>query len=77
MTESHKRSVAKGISWRLGGTLCTVVIAWLLTGSARAGVAIGVVDFIIKVVMYYIHERIWQRVGWGRTDGMIEIGGGI
>ena len=66
--ESHKRSIIKSLSWRCFGMVFTTLAGWLITGSVRAGLAIGVADFFLKIGTYYLHERVWQRVQWGLTD---------
>ena len=58
---SYKRHIAKTISWRVIGTLDTIVISGLITGSWGAGLAIGGIEIISKMVLYYLHERAWYR----------------
>ena len=65
--ESHLRSIAKTISWRCLAAVCTGLIAWSITGSFYLGITIGLSDTFIKLVIYYLHERGWQRVRWGLT----------
>jgi adenylylsulfate kinase len=66
MKESHSRSLAKGVSWRILGTIDTIVIAWFITGQAIKALSIGGIEVITKVILYYLHERVWQRVPWGK-----------
>ena len=54
---SYKRHIAKTISWRIIGTIDTVIISGLITGSWGAGLAIGGVEVISKMVLYFLHER--------------------
>jgi len=63
--ESHTRSIVKSVCWRFFALIITSLVGWLLTGSARMGLAIGGADFAVKIVTYYLHERLWQRVRWG------------
>lgn len=65
--ESLKRSIAKAISWRIWATTETVAISYLLTGSLRVAAAIGAVDTLLKVFTYFIHERCWNRIQFGRV----------
>ena len=58
---SYKRHIAKTISWRIVGTIDTVIISGLITGSWGAGLAIGGVEVISKMVLYFLHERIWYK----------------
>ena len=59
---SYKRHIAKTITWRIVGTLDTVVISWIITGSWEWGVTIGGVEAITKIILYYLHERAWYRL---------------
>lgn len=59
MTESHFRSIIKGISWRIVGTLDTIVISFFLTGHINMAIKIGVTEVLTKIVLYYLHERVW------------------
>ena len=58
---SYKRHIAKTISWRIIGTIDTVIISGLITGSWGAGLAIGGVEVISKMVLYFLHERMWYK----------------
>jgi|TARA_R110000823_G_scaffold314655_1_gene444269 uncharacterized membrane protein len=58
---SYKRHIAKTISWRLIGTADTVIISGLITGSWEAGLTIGGIEVISKMVLYFFHERIWYK----------------
>lgn len=58
---SKKRHIAKTITWRLVGTLDTMILSWIITGSLKVGMAIGGVEVITKMVLYYLHERVWYR----------------
>ena len=62
MRSTVKRHIAKTITWRVVGTLDTILLGWLLTGDISTGVSIGVVEFATKMVLYFIHERIWFKV---------------
>ena len=68
MIEKHYRSVVKAISWRVTGTLDTVVISFLITGQIRWALSIGFVELFTKVTLYYAHERIWNRISYGRVQ---------
>ena len=58
---SYKRHIAKTITWRVIGTLDTMIIAWVITGSWEWGLAIGGVEVFTKMVLYYFHERVWYK----------------
>ena len=67
MADSHARSVAKAVSWRTLGTLDTFAISWLITGTAALAGGIAATEVATKVVLFYLHERAWNRVRWGRA----------
>ena len=58
---SYKRHIAKTFSWRIIGTIDTILISGLLTGSWGVGLAIGGIEIISKMVLYYLHERVWYK----------------
>jgi uncharacterized membrane protein len=64
--ETHARSVFKAISWRVLGTLDTFVISWYLTGKLDLAGLIAGLEFVTKIGWYYLHERIWATIAWGR-----------
>jgi sulfate adenylyltransferase large subunit len=64
--ESHSRSIAKAISWRMTGSLDTFVISFIITGSTGLAGTIAVTEIATKIAIYYMHERIWTLVPWGR-----------
>ncbi|GIV39723.1 MAG: hypothetical protein KatS3mg033_1523 [Thermonema sp.] len=65
MKESHLRSLVKGISWRIAGTMDTIFVSYLITGKATYAFSIGAVELITKIFLYYLHERAWAQVKWG------------
>ena len=60
---SHKRHLAKTITWRIVGTLDTIVLSWIITGNPLTGLKIGGAEVITKMVLYYFHERFWFNIG--------------
>ena len=58
---SYKRHILKTISWRIIGTLDTVLLSWLITGNFKFGLAIGGVEAVSKMVLYFLHERVWYK----------------
>lgn len=73
MKDAHWRSVAKAISWRVTGTVDTILISWLITGQIHLAISIGFVELFTKIVLYYFHERIWEKISIGRTAVDYEI----
>ena len=67
IVDSHSRSLAKGLSWRITATTSTMIIAVMVTGSAAVAITIGGIEAVAKILIYYGHERLWQRVPWGRV----------
>ncbi|WP_299000496.1 DUF2061 domain-containing protein [Flagellimonas sp. S174] len=65
-SEKPKRSIAKSVSWRIVGTLDTILISWIITGTLSLAFSIGMVELVTKMVLYFFHERIWNRINWGR-----------
>ena len=62
---SIKRHVAKTITWRIVGTIDTMIIGWLITGNPITGLKIGGIELITKMILYYFHERIWYKMNLG------------
>ena len=65
--EKHYRSLVKAISWRATGTVDTILISWLITGKIKTALSIGFVEVFTKIFLYYVHERIWNRLSFGRV----------
>lgn len=65
---SVKRHLAKTITWRIIGTIDTMVLSWIITGDAMMGLKIGGVEVITKMILYYFHERIWYRMNFGLSN---------
>jgi len=74
--ETHSRSMAKALSWRFVALVTTGLVAWHITGQIAFGVIIGFSDSIIKLGLYYFHERAWQKVTFGRLDPALLVGEG-
>jgi len=62
---SVKRHIAKTITWRIIGTLDTMLIGWLITGDFIMGLKIGGVEIVTKMILYFLHERAWYRINLG------------
>jgi len=66
INESHIRSITKGISWRIIATLDTFIVVIVITClfdqcSIQNAIKIGVIEFLLKLIIYYIHERVWLK----------------
>ena len=66
--ETHSRSVLKAISWRTLGTLDTFAISWFMTGRPDVAGSIAGMEIVTKIMWYYLHERIWAIIPWGRRQ---------
>ena len=64
--ESHKRSIAKAMTWRIFATFVTMVVVYIFTKEVVLSVGIGLLDTAIKIFAYYSHERLWDKIGFGR-----------
>ena len=67
MSETHKRSLFKAISWRVLATLTTMIVVFLFTGELFLAIGVGILDATIKILIYYGHERVWNTIKWGRS----------
>jgi uncharacterized membrane protein len=67
VVEKHYRSLLKAISWRATGTVDTILISFLVTGKIKLAMSIGFVELFTKVGLFYAHERIWNKIPFGRT----------
>lgn len=65
--ETHSRSLAKAISYRFFGSLSTAGLVYFFTGSAKVSVGAGILDSLVKIVLFFLHERVWQRISYGRA----------
>ena len=59
---SRTRSLVKALTWRITATLTTALIAYIVTGEVKTAVMIGGIEFILKFITYYGHERVWNLV---------------
>ena len=66
MREKPNRSILKAISWRITGSLDTILVSYLITGTIKIAASIGVVEIITKSILYYLHERVWNKINFGR-----------
>ena len=69
--ESHFRSILKGFTWRIVATTTIIVIVYLKTGNIQGALEIGAIEFIVKILLYYFHERIWQVIPRGKVRRLL------
>lgn len=72
MKESHLRSIIKAVSWRVFGTLMTMLISFVITHKISFAIYIGLLEFFSKVMIFYFHERLWGIITFGRTPEATE-----
>ena len=66
--EAKRRHLFKTLSWRFIGSSATFLITWILTGKPFIGFKIGLVETLTKMILYYIHEKIWYRISFGLIE---------
>jgi uncharacterized membrane protein len=65
MIDNNKRSLLKALSWRVTGTIDTFLLSFIITGELKYASAISATELITKIMLYYLHERIWNKIKWG------------
>lgn len=68
MDPSVKRHIAKTITWRIVGTVDTMLLGWLVSGDIKIGLSVGGLELITKMGLYYIHERVWYKSNFGLVN---------
>ena len=65
VSNSDKRHILKTFSWRFIGTADTITIGWLISGDPFIGMQVGFAEVITKMILYYIHEKVWHKFNFG------------
>ncbi len=68
LKDRHRRSIVKAITFRIVATLATIIIVYLVTGNLKLSGLLGGLDLISKFILYYLHERIWESISWGKKE---------
>lgn len=69
INKDHLRHVIKTITWRMVGTVDTIILGWVISGDASVGLKIGGLEFFTKMLLYYLHERFWYKyISLGRKN---------
>jgi len=68
MADKHYRSLVKAVSWRITGSIDTMIISFLITGKLKWALTISGVELFTKIGLYYVHERLWEKVPLGRIQ---------
>ena len=66
--DTNRRSVVKGLSWRVVATSTTTAIVYVFFDRLDLAIAAGMIETVLKVGLYWGHERIWHKVRWGREQ---------
>jgi uncharacterized membrane protein len=66
MVEKPYRSFVKAVSWRATGTVDTIIVSFLVTGKIKLAFSIGFIELFTKICLYYFHERVWEKISFGR-----------
>ena len=64
--DSNTRSLAKAMSYRLLGSISTGLIVFVFSGDAKVSLGVGLLDVVLKMALYYVHERVWNHITFGR-----------
>jgi adenylylsulfate kinase len=66
--EQKRRSVVKTISWRIWATITTIALVFLFVGELKIALSIGVFEVILKMLLYFFHERLWNKIKFGKKE---------
>ena len=66
--ETHSRSFVKAVSWRILGSIDTFVLTYLFSHKLVLAASVASTETVTKVILFYVHERAWAGVPWGRAD---------
>jgi len=64
--DQHKRTLVKTITWRIVALVTTIIVVYIYSGDVKESLVVGVSANFLKMFLYYVHERIWNKVGFGR-----------
>jgi len=66
MADKHYRSLMKAVSWRTTGSIDTMIVSYFVTGKITLALTISGVELFTKIGLYYVHERLWENLSFGR-----------
>ncbi len=73
MIETHKRSIIKALSWRIIATFTTMGVVFIFTKKLILTLEVGFLEVTLKMLFYYLHERLWEKIKWGKETHPLEI----
>lgn len=65
---ARRRHLTKTVTWRIVGTIDTMILAWIISGDPTVGLKVGATEIVTKMTLYYIHEEIWHRSKFGLVE---------
>jgi uncharacterized membrane protein len=68
LSDTSVRSLAKAVSWRVTGTIDTFLISWLITGQVLLASGIALTEIMTKIILFWLHERVWNKINWGKSQ---------
>ena len=66
--ENRSRTIFKTLSWRLLATSTTLILVYIFTQNLVISTSISIVEIVVKTIVYYLHERIWDKINFGRKN---------
>jgi len=67
LSDTNTRSITKAVSYRIFGSFVTFLITFIFTGNMITSTAVGLADLLVKTYLFYLHERVWDRIAWGKN----------
>jgi uncharacterized membrane protein len=67
LSDTAGRSLVKAVSWRITASLATFIISFFVSSDLSVAGVIASIQFVVNLILYFIHERIWNRVEWGKS----------
>ncbi len=69
LSDTTTRSLVKTISWRITGSGATFIVGYLISGDIKIAGGIAIAQLITNTILYFVHERAWNRIMWGKENG--------
>ena len=66
--EKHARTVFKTLSWRIFATSATLLLVYVFTEDIVISASISITEIVVKTIIYYVHERVWDKTNFGRKN---------
>jgi uncharacterized membrane protein len=66
LNDTQTRSIVKTISWRITGSFATFIISYVISGNFMIASSIAIIQVTVNTLLYYVHERLWNKVSWGK-----------